>query len=206
MTGGISDRTGKDHPRSRGEYWPVPLDSSRHDGSSPLSRGIPQRPSSVRSSAGIIPALAGNTTAAARERFPTADHPRSRGEYDGGDAGRQDTVGSSPLSRGIHRGPAPLDPTARIIPALAGNTTGIASSRDSTSDHPRSRGEYDDAHGKTAAQKGSSPLSRGIRRVGRLRHDRRRIIPALAGNTAADSSGMAGARDHPRSRGEYLKG
>ena len=51
---------------------------------------------------------------------------------------------------------------------------------------------------------GSSPLSRGIQ-FQALRDDLLgRIIPALAGNTAASSMSRIRCADHPRSRGEYL--
>ena len=50
-----------DHPRSRGEYRIVRV-LSRHDtGSSPLSRGIPDRVEQCPETHRIIPALAGNT-------------------------------------------------------------------------------------------------------------------------------------------------
>ena len=53
-------------------------------------------------------------------------------------------------------------------------------------------------------KQGSSPLSRGIRSRWLLRRRRRRIIPALAGNTCLCPPRRRGSTDHPRSRGEYL--
>ena len=90
------------------------------------------------------------------------DHPRSRGEYLSGLVQGGAETGSSPLSRGIRRmapfilrvlGSSPLSrgilgpdgiPYAigRIIPALAGNTTSLATVFVHDGDHPRSRGEY----------------------------------------------------------------
>ena len=52
-------------------------------------------------------------------------------------------------------------------------------------------------------QRGSSPLSRGIRHCHPSRITYGRIIPALAGNTAPTLPGSPTAQDHPRSRGEY---
>ena len=53
---------------------------------------------------------------------------------------------------------------------------------------------------------GSSPLARGLR-SGWISHGwYDRIIPARAGFTARYSSGGAGRKDHPRSRGVYLVG
>ena len=70
-----------DHPRSRGEYCIVHLDTLARTGSSPLSRGILDPTPGTTPATGIIPALAGNTPAwFVRGLFP-GDHPRSRGEY-----------------------------------------------------------------------------------------------------------------------------
>ena len=52
-------------------------------------------------------------------------------------------------------------------------------------------------------REGSSPLSRGIQQIPRDKRFKRRIIPALAGNTLAGCAPPAFGRDHPRSRGEY---
>ena len=111
--------------------------------------------------------------------------------------------GSSPLSRGILAAGRGSRRTARIIPALAGNT-GSGSSRPNRGwDHPRSRGECGVPAPITPGSAGSSPLSRGILRTGRPSSWARGIIPALAGNTHSSSSLTRPRRDHPRSRGEY---
>ena len=70
-------------------------------------------------------------------------------------------------------------------------------------DHPRSRGEYTIQAENYLAADGSSPLSRGILTPERLEAARRRIIPALAGNTTPSVVPSKHDRDHPRSRGEY---
>ena len=131
------------------------------------------------------------------------DHPRSRGEYTLGTSSTFAASGSSPLSRGI-RASFGLDTVlARIIPALAGNTSGTPEKTSCASDHPRSRGEYDGTPVIFGYDSGSSPLSRGIlpcmgRPGGFLR-----IIPALAGNTGETMFPIRQSKDHPRSRGEY---
>ena len=91
---------------------------------------------------GIIPALAGNTAPDRGLPLLHWDHPRSRGEYDGCDGRDVCEAGSSPLSRGIRAVNLHEPPHGGIIPALAGNTICRMSSRCSTTDHPRSRGEY----------------------------------------------------------------
>ena len=138
-----SPRRHPDHPRSRGEYLTVYPDENGAYGSSPLSRGI----------------------RASRQSRPvkTKDHPRSRGEYRrapsdvtgagwiipalAGNTAVSWTVkvggrGSSPLSRGILIGGRGRLVEVGIIPALAGNTSGMSPAQFRATDHPRSRGEY----------------------------------------------------------------
>ena len=173
----------RDHPRSRGEYGRLPQCSRRTPGSSPLSRGIPERKIDVEKREGIIPALAGNTNSHVNDCQTSKDHPRSRGEYKERMEAKDTGVGSSPLSRGILREPPPLPSPRRIIPALAGNTQLPAPPFLAITDHPRSRGEYATAASTTGTAQGSSPLSRGIRTPLLAVTDGIGIIPALAGNT-----------------------
>ena len=70
-------------------------------------------------------------------------------------------------------------------------------------DHPRSRGEYSAPSAQLGYRPGSSPLSRGIPTDQPDLSSRSRIIPALAGNTAALDLPGPDRQDHPRSRGEY---
>ena len=114
-------------------------------------------------------------------------------------------VGSSPLSRGILLEPVTLTVTSRIIPALAGNTSGSLSSRPRYADHPRSRGEYAVGCVPITRRVGSSPLSRGIPGLSEDAGWAEGIIPALAGNTGPTPVQGRARRDHPRSRGEYSR-
>ena len=132
------------------------------------------------------------------------DHPRSRGEYPFPTGDADEVAGSSPLSRGILLPGLGLFSSAGIIPALAGNTWGRVQQMNTLKDHPRSRGEYSYVTDEVRAAKGSSPLSRGIRKATRHEKLRHRIIPALAGNTRAVPQPYCKRRDHPRSRGEYV--
>ena len=134
--------TTKDHPRSRGEYWPGPDGTPTPHGSSPLSRGIPVVEAYNRMWERIIPALAGNTVRSGSWARSDADHPRSRGEYASRTRVSASGAGSSPLSRGIHPRRWPPRRQQGIIPALAGNTAAVMRRRCAKSDHPRSRGEY----------------------------------------------------------------
>ena len=172
-------------------------------GSSPLSRGIPSPGHSSRGSTGIIPALAGNTGNGSTTNSACTDHPRSRGEYRSGVRGGATTPGSSPLSRGIRNCWVLSSVSARIIPALAGNTGQEVLRVRRRSDHPRSRGEYKVEREVREVREGSSPLSRGIQQGTLFGQCPGRIIPALAGNTGLRSPAPRSPRDHPRSRGEY---
>ncbi len=151
----------------------------------------------------IIPALAGNTISWSAGRRVRTDHPRSRGEYRLVPCVYEGEDGSSPLSRGIPRQNTQPEGLLRIIPALAGNTTGGFGFGGMGWDHPRSRGEYGDAVLAGVVHVGSSPLSRGIRIRRHPHRQRRGIIPALAGNTDALDITGGYRTDHPRSRGEY---
>ena len=172
-----------DHPRSRGEYVYQRCAGYHQGGSSPLSRGIRVCDDPPLPAGGIIPALAGNTVL----------HSTTTSE----------TPGSSPLSRGIRRSIDPARAARRIIPALAGNTTHRCSFTLSSTDHPRSRGEYAVDAEVAGDLGGSSPLSRGILTQAGYGTELRGIIPALAGNTPDPSSATTATGDHPRSRGEY---
>ena len=172
-------------------------------GSSPLSRGIPQCAPHSHHQPGIIPALAGNTTISPTPFPHSSDHPRSRGEYIFFHNLAFDGDGSSPLSRGIPYGLVLARYTARIIPALAGNTPVMARGAPLDKDHPRSRGEYASARAQNPTPRGSSPLSRGIQHPLRGLDKQPGIIPALAGNTRAPGHNDGLPWDHPRSRGEY---
>ena len=192
-----------DHPRSRGEYHWGFIGVMCLTGSSPLSRGILGQPGGVVRRFGIIPALAGNTrTSWCCCRWRT-DHPRSRGEYSPASSTVTEPRGSSPLSRGILTAEQRAVAAVRIIPALAGNTSAQTPRAPTHTDHPRSRGEYSPASSTVTEPRGSSPLSRGIRRWRRAAGWRARIIPALAGNTRSQRESLVNSPDHPRSRGEY---
>ena len=192
-----------DHPRSRGEYGTPLVWRQVASGSSPLSRGIPLNFNTYGQEDRIIPALAGNTRIERGLFCITTDHPRSRGEYCGLSLLGYQKDGSSPLSRGIQQARNSYSGVLRIIPALAGNTTSMPTPMMTSTDHPRSRGEYRGRRGRYSRAFGSSPLSRGIHRHSHVQGQPGRIIPALAGNTSLDPPAKNFGGDHPRSRGEY---
>ena len=71
----------RDHPRVCGEHQSCSLKALMLLGSSPRVRGTPGRAGKAGDPAGIIPACAGNTCAAACCNTFTEDHPRVCGEH-----------------------------------------------------------------------------------------------------------------------------
>ena len=174
----------RDHPRSRGVYFPRRRRHGRIRGSSPLARGLPRAARSASTSAGIIPARAGFTTVAEGLDMGSEDHPRSRGVYRGDSHSPLGRQGSSPLARGLRDESIAVTHDPRIIPARAGFTRRTVITADDIADHPRSRGVYRCCRPRTRGRAGSSPLARGLRE--------RRVTYAEA------------IWDHPRSRGVYV--
>ena len=96
-----------------------------------------------------------------------------------------------------------MQPTKRIIPARAGFTSQEAPTCHSIADHPRSRGVYENLPLLMKWKLGSSPLARGLHKLGLTIAAVHRIIPARAGFTANYGPGNEPGSDHPRSRGVY---
>ena len=172
-----------DHPRSRGVYVRPVAVRTRHEGSSPLARGLPAHATLIAAENGIIPARAGFTRRRSAQTRSPRDHPRSRGVYRRLDDSRASVTGSSPLARGLRCSSVGSGPANGIIPARAGFTVWS-----SVQQHLAS---------------GSSPLARGLRLLGDVRRNRVGIIPARAGFTVESSTRIPDKADHPRSRGVY---
>ena len=117
-----TDRSGRDHPRIRGEHVIGALCYAR--------------------AARIIPAYAGSTRRCCTGTDATKDHPRIRGEHSLPTTSRRNAPGSSPHTRGALGDPADDLGDAGIIPAYAGSTGVSSSSATQTGDHPRIRGEH----------------------------------------------------------------
>ena len=110
------------HPRSRGEHVALIQGMTSFAGSSPLARGTPSAGTFPGGSAGLIPARAGNTIAAAEFERRFGAHPRSRGEHLGGAPSVGFLSGSSPLARGTRVILLLPQMKLGLIPARAGNT------------------------------------------------------------------------------------
>ena len=72
-----------------------------------------------------------------------------------------------------------------------------------TAVHPRVCGEHNTARSRYDSAAGSSPRLRGTRVLPKLRHVRRRFIPASAGNTPPERPSCAPPAVHPRVCGEH---
>ena len=94
----------------------------------------------------------------------------------------------------------------RIIPAHAGQTRTPATATTPPKDHPRACGANSIATIMKGVTAGSSPRMRGKPQRRRLRHARRRIIPAHAGQTSNPPSLRLSGPDHPRACGANVYG
>ena len=74
-----------------------------------------------------------------------------------------------------------------------------------TPDHPRSRGVYSRMPPQWRRRSGSSPLARGLPSTAGAEDCAWGIIPARAGFTARPWPPRPRPRDHPRSRGVYVR-
>ena len=151
----------------------------------------------------IIPAYAGNTTAAVKPDTCNRDHPRVCGEHSVVYARVAVVWGSSPRMRGtLHVGDAIPDLDG-IIPAYAGNTSLAQSYWRVRRDHPRVCGEHARRAIEAKEARGSSPRMRGTPFSVLSFSLTFGIIPAYAGNTGRKSPSSGRPRDHPRVCGEH---
>ena len=111
--------------------------------------------------------------------------------------------GSSPLARGAPTNHADDGSNRGLIPARAGSTKGIASTRLVTKAHPRSRGEHPTRLSITSIWMGSSPLARGAPGGEAMGYKVTGLIPARAGSTHIHLGLKSKPWAHPRSRGEH---
>ena len=153
----------------------------------------------------IIPARAGFTVEWRFQRREEQDHPRSRGVYPIRIIAPWSITGSSPLARGLRSDSMAEYKSLGIIPARAGFTATWQRRFFRRTDHPRSRGVYPPVEVDFTPIHGSSPLARGLRRRVPRHVIDTRIIPARAGFTTRCCSCWTPGKDHPRSRGVYIR-
>ena len=153
----------------------------------------------------IIPAHAGQTYRYGCGRHRQPDHPRACGANGGANCRRWHAIGSSPRMRGKHAVAGAARRVVRIIPAHAGQTSGLTYPMPSVADHPRACGANDFISDIVASLCGSSPRMRGKPERLFVRACRPRIIPAHAGQTGERPSNARPLADHPRACGANLQ-
>ena len=114
-----------------------------------------------------------------------------------------DLSGSSPHTRGTPGGVMETWTRIRIIPAYAGYTAGLREGNLVPQDHPRIRGVHLDCLIFPVGLLGSSPHTRGTRRIWGWKGWCGRIIPAYAGYTSEIVQVFSQDEDHPRIRGVH---
>ena len=174
------------------------------NGSSPHTRGTrPRRPARQRSER-FIPAYAGNASGMQSIQCRPAVHPRIRGERSMKAEVPQNTLGSSPHTRGTRLMRIVLWASSRFIPAYAGNASAISRLARSDSVHPRIRGERLAQSGDPDYKFGSSPHTRGTHVRSHRYALPLRFIPAYAGNAWVRYIWTRTRPVHPRIRGERM--
>ncbi len=195
-----------DHPRACGANFSVAHAWRALPGSSPRMRGKPVFCPVFFTTARIIPAHAGQTSAVRHAPSTTTDHPRACGANGDWETFCRTVTGSSPRMRGKLRLCGGDCRVRRIIPAHAGQTTALPSASRSPSDHPRACGANGPAPRSPTRTTGSSPRMRGKLGLLLLGFGILRIIPAHAGQTTSPPGRSPASPDHPRACGANEQG
>ena len=190
-----------DHPRACGANLRRSGLKRSSYGSSPRMRGKRSPTRRAARADRIIPAHAGQTACQCRLFQNSSDHPRACGANSFRLSKFTSYAGSSPRMRGKPCSVVYYPFCYRIIPAHAGQTRlpGRCSCR--WPDHPRACGANEFSPRSYGPRTGSSPRMRGKPQRRRLRHARRRIIPAHAGQTRRVERAAFLITDHPRACG-----
>ena len=130
-------------------------------GSSPRVRGQRRGEHRRHDQQRIIPARAGPTNSSWISPLWASDHPRACGANIPGSTGKSISSGSSPRVRGQQLVRDDRGGHDRIIPARAGPTAPLRTSRWDGADHPRACGANLSDVMLLAAMFGSSPRVRG---------------------------------------------
>ena len=197
-----AQRTGEDHPRTRGEKNHLRTADTDIGGSPPHARGkvlYQEHPDRVY---GITPARAGKSRSPARISTITEDHPRTRGEKSVLKYPAHHLKGSPPHARGKVLRDASAHSWIRITPARAGKRPRLRSYHTQWRDHPRTRGEKSSPEWTICPKVGSPPHARGKESRATLAASAVGITPARAGKSTGKLIKGHPSQDHPRTRGE----
>ena len=153
--------TTEDHPRLRGEKFPMSIVPFDGKGSPPLTRGKGTAQRQTPFLFRITPAYAGKSFRDGTKKRDRKDHPRLRGEKCVESSKNVGWKGSPPLTRGKAAVCKTLILRTGITPAYAGKSLTKAIASLCRRDHPRLRGEKRWPSSPPAGKKGSPPLTRG---------------------------------------------
>ena len=193
------------YPRWRGELFCALAFCWLSRGLSPLARGTLCRCQHCWRVIRFIPAGAGNTVPRIISLSSSTVYPRWRGEHSASLMPIIGLGGLSPLARGTHQRYRLQLTGSRFIPAGAGNTISVMLKDIAGSVYPRWRGEHWQNKHRGTRGAGLSPLARGTLDQAVLFFQRRRFIPAGAGNTKFILINTAFVSVYPRWRGEHLR-
>ena len=186
----------------RGDDDPVRRHLAAPWGTPPRARGRRWSRRRSRPAPGNTPACAGTTMSVPPTTGGATEHPRVRGDDCLLSERIKSSFGTPPRARGR---PAPhAAGRCRVgnTPACAGTTAGCSPFRASLREHPRVRGDDDNAMRALERAHGTPPRARG-RQSGQPRpFGTPGNTPACAGTTCACTFARALAREHPRVRGD----
>ena len=171
-------------------------------GSPPHARGKVPVARSLDVAPGITPACAGKSTGSCCPVCAPRDHPRMRGEKHIAGWATLTRSGSPPHARGKEFLNADCPHICGITPACAGKSSTSSTKKMRSGDHPRMRGEKQQAMQMQAMQQGSPPHARGKVRMSSALLGHFGITPACAGKSRGRRGNGRRVRDHPRMRGE----
>ena len=129
------------------------------------------------------------------------DHPRIRGTNSSRTSSPLMILGSSPHTRDKFYRMPPHNLRTRIIPAYAGQISGVVCHSPGEQDHPRIRGTNQLPFRSRLKRPGSSPHTRDKSLLWSAIREGSRIIPAYAGQMLKSLRISSGLEDHPRIRG-----
>ena len=151
------------YPRMGGGYADNGESSMHKKGLSPHGRGILSIVVGQAVVPGPIPAWAGDTPQKPRLQAATRAYPRMGGGYDAEDFKKEAGAGLSPHGRGIRRPWLRRPASPGPIPAWAGDTRRMRTTRCRSRAYPRMGGGYRNGKLRGQRRRGLSPHGRGIR-------------------------------------------
>ena len=154
-------RQDKEHPRVRGENSTNAASMSLGEGTSPRARGKPCARYPWDLAGRNIPACAGKTFDIGDGLAGQKEHPRVRGENHHCHQTVLNCKGTSPRARGKPSSSMSAKSLSRNIPACAGKTVVAMQPSLNDEEHPRVRGENQEAVSRAVYPPGTSPRARG---------------------------------------------